>query len=224
MNPADTANFLLFLQELRANPVGKALILSAATSIKPFIGANGQPSTNVSAFSKVLNYIAIMNYDIWGSWSNTVGPNAPLNDTCAPAGAQQGSAVSAVKAWSAAGMPTQQIVLGVASYGHSFSVAPSAAFVKGSKTVLNPYANFNKAVHPNGDRWDDAAGVDACGVMQPVGGNFDFWGLIEGGFLNANGSAAAGIPYLFDSCSKTVSAPVLPSRNNTYVMNAGVCL
>ncbi|KAG1744097.1 uncharacterized protein EDB91DRAFT_210501 [Suillus paluster] len=60
-----------------------------------------------------------MNYDIWGSWFPTVGPNALLNDTCASSANQQGSAVSAVKAWTDAGMPANEIVLGVASYGHS---------------------------------------------------------------------------------------------------------
>ncbi|KAH0828077.1 hypothetical protein J3R83DRAFT_3733 [Lanmaoa asiatica] len=65
-----------------------------------------------------------MNYDVWGSWSSAVGPNSPLNDTCASPADQVGSAVSAVKAWTAAGVPVDQIVLGVASYGHSFSVPP----------------------------------------------------------------------------------------------------
>lgn len=37
-----------------------------------------------------------------------------------------------------------------------------------------------------------------------VGGIFNFWGLIDGGFLTANGTAAAGIDYRFDSCSQTV--------------------
>ena len=63
-----------------------------------------------------------MNYDVWGSWSPTVGPNAPLDDSCADPANQQGSAVSAVKAWSTAGFPHNQIILGVAAYGHSFFV------------------------------------------------------------------------------------------------------
>ena len=51
--------------------------------------------------------IAIMNYDIWGSWSNTVGPNAPLDDSCAAV--QAGSATSAVKAWTGAGFPASKV-------------------------------------------------------------------------------------------------------------------
>jgi chitinase len=39
-----------------------------------------------------------------------------------------------------------------------------------------------------------------------VGGIFNFWGLIEAGFLNADGIPASGIDYRFDECSQTVRA------------------
>lgn len=149
-----------------------------------------------------------MNYDVWGSWSTAVGPNAPLNDTCAPAADQQGSAVSAVAAWTAAGFPASQIVLGVPSYGHSFTVEPSAALVSGSESTLAAYPAFVSSQQPLGDAWDTnaTAGVDQCG--NPTGGPsgiFDFWGLVEEGFLTDNGTAADGIAYRFDDCSQTVS-------------------
>ena len=48
-----------------------------------------------------------MNYDVWGSWSPTAGPNAPLYDSCAPQ--QEGSAQSAVKAWTGANFPANQV-------------------------------------------------------------------------------------------------------------------
>ena len=145
-----------------------------------------------------------MNYDIWGSWSSAVGPNAPLNDTCAPPADQDGSAVSAVMAWSAAGIPVDQIVLGVPSYGHSFSVPPSDAFVDGSKTELVPYPMFNASNQPLGDAWDDTGSVDACGVYEGPGGTFELWGLIVGGFLTTEAYPAPGIYYRYDDCSQTV--------------------
>ncbi|KAF8582525.1 glycoside hydrolase family 18 protein [Ramaria rubella] len=196
----DTANFLLLLQELRSTPATSKLILSAATSITPFMDASGSPSANVAPFAKVLDFIEVMNYDIWGSWSSAVGPNAPLADACASPADQQGSATSAVKAWTGAGFPAHQIVLGVASYGHSFHVSNSTAIQNG---VLVPYPAFDAQQQPDGDAWDDAAGPDVCGVQQPVGGNFDFWGLIDGGFLTSNGKPASGIAYRFDNCSQT---------------------
>ncbi|KAL7283986.1 hypothetical protein ACG7TL_001259 [Trametes sanguinea] len=199
----DSQNFLSFLQALRADPAGQNLTLSAAAGITPFAGPDGTPMSDVSDFAKVLDYVAIMNYDVWGSWSSSVGPNAPLNDTCASAADQQGSAVSAVKAWTGAGFPANQLVLGVASYGHSFSVSNDAAL---SGNTLLPYPAFNKANQPLGDKWDtDAApGVDQCG--NPTGGPsgiFDFFGLIDSKFLTANGTVADGIDYRFDECSQT---------------------
>jgi chitinase len=147
----------------------------------------------------------VMNYDIWGSWSTTTGPNAPLNDSCAPATDRDGSAVSAVNAWTTAGFPSNQIILGVASYGHSFHVSKSSAVDTSNNIQL--YAQFDKSEQPAGDKWDSTAGgTDECGNPNVVGGIFDFWGLIDGGFLTSNGTAASGIDYTFDNCSQTVCA------------------
>ncbi|KAF8217758.1 glycoside hydrolase family 18 protein [Mycena galopus ATCC 62051] len=211
VNPDDSANFLLFLQELRSQPTGVNLVLTAAVGIEPFVGSDGQPMTDVSAFSAVLDRIAIMNYDVWGSWSPTVGPNAPLNDTCAPPADQDGSAVSAVNAWTAANFPAgqescnrsqPQITLGLAAYGHSFSVAPSAAINSTSSVAL--YPDFNAAAQPLGS--SDTPGdtsLDPCGDPNGISGIFTFAGLISSGFLNSNGTAATGIDYVYDTCSQT---------------------
>lgn len=162
--------------------------------IEPFYDSNNNPSTNVSGFAKVLDYVAIMNYDLWGSWSSAVGPNAPLNDSCAPSADQRGSAVSAVRAWSNAGMPTSKIVLGVPSYGHSYYVNSSDAFVPGTK-MLAQYPAFNSSSAP-GDSWNGN-----------VSGTFEFWALVNNGFLTPQGMPAPGIFNRFDSCSETVRRP-----------------
>ncbi|KAI0065999.1 glycoside hydrolase family 18 protein [Artomyces pyxidatus] len=204
MSPNDVDNFLSFLQELRADPVGSQLFLTAATPVFPWNDATGNPATNLTGFADVLDYIAIMNYDIWGPWSTTAGPNAPLNDTCASSGSKDGSAVSGVQAWNAAGIPLNQIVLGVAGYGHSFDVASSAAFPNGEDGGLASHPSFNAADQPLGDAWDSAnPGPDVCGNPQGAEGDFDFWGLVVGGFLTDNGTAAPGIAYSFDECSQT---------------------
>ncbi|KAI0305234.1 chitinase [Multifurca ochricompacta] len=196
----DSTNFLSFLQTLRNQSDANKLILSAAVAVRPFIGSDGTPMTDVSEFAKVLDYIEVMNYDVWGSWSASVGPNAPLDDSCASS--PEGSAKSAVKAWTSAGFPAKKIILGVASYGHSFHVASSNAVDATGNIQL--YAPFDKSQQPAGDKWDDTAGgVDVCGNPNVVGGIFDFWGLIDGGFLKQDGTAASGIKYTFDNCSQT---------------------
>jgi len=124
ISPQDSANFLQFLQQLRQDPIGKKLYLSAAVGITPFMGPDGTPMEDVSAFAEQLNHIGalsgneleqnfshnftgIMSYDIWGSWSSGIGPNAPLDDSCAPMRA--GSAKSAVAAWTGAKFPASQV-------------------------------------------------------------------------------------------------------------------
>lgn len=64
ISTSDSENFLGFLQELRAQPAAKNLYLTAAVSVTPFAGSDGQPMTDVSKFADVLDHIAIMNYDI----------------------------------------------------------------------------------------------------------------------------------------------------------------
>jgi len=152
-----------------------------------------------------------MNYDVWGSWFDTVGPNAPLDDSCAPAANQQGSAVSAVQSWTQAGFPASQIILGVAAYGHSFRVKKCDALDASGN--INFYAPFNKTDQPAGSKWDaTAGGVDICGNPNVVGGLFNFWGLIDAGFLRTNGTPSCEVFYTFDECSKTVRALHTHSR------------
>ncbi|KAJ4492216.1 glycoside hydrolase superfamily [Lentinula edodes] len=202
VNANDTDNFLAFLQELRTDPVGANLTLSAATAITPFFDSKGNALTNVSAFADVFDFVTVMNYDVWGSWSTGVGPNAPLNDSCAAKPNQQGSAVSAVAAWYTAGMPVEKIVLGVPSYGHSFSVNQTSAFV--SSTELAAYPPFNVTAFPLGDSWDTGATEpDACGLLESNGGVYDFWSLIENGYLDTEGNFTSEFPHRFDECSQT---------------------
>ncbi|KAF7334280.1 Glycoside hydrolase family 18 protein [Mycena sanguinolenta] len=189
VNPDDSANFLLFLQELRTQPAGANLVLTAAVGLQPFVGSDGEPMEDISQFAAVLDRIAIMAYDVWGSWSPTVGPNAPLNDSCASASNQDGSAVSA-------------ITLGLAAYGHSFSVSQNAAINQMGSLAL--YPDFDASTQPLGsaDTPGDTS-LDPCGDPNGVSGIFTFAGLISGGFLNSNGTNATGIDYVFDSCSQT---------------------
>ncbi|PCH41122.1 glycoside hydrolase family 18 protein [Wolfiporia cocos MD-104 SS10] len=116
VDPRDTANFLAFLQQLRAAlPQGAAL--SAAAQTVAFADADGAPAHDVSAFAAVLDWVLIMNYDAFGS-SASPGPNAPLDDACGNSTQPAQNAAAALAAWTAAGVPAAQLVLGVPSYGY----------------------------------------------------------------------------------------------------------
>ena len=63
--PDDTANFLSFLTLLKSTlPPGARI--TAATQSQPFAGPDGNPMDDMSAFAGVLDWILLMNYDVWG--------------------------------------------------------------------------------------------------------------------------------------------------------------
>ncbi|KAF5374569.1 hypothetical protein D9757_010183 [Collybiopsis confluens] len=221
INNNDVANFLSFLQELRQDPTGSKLVLSAATSLSPWNDTSGNPSKDLSGFNQVLDFIAIMNYDVYNILSSHAGPNSPLNDTCAPGSDQAGSAVSSVKAWVDAGIPANKILLGVAAYGHSFvsslteviqsnsSSVSSSSFTaatsssSSSPNITNVYPAFNKLAEHLGDAWDSPGGIDMCGNYSPPSGVYNYWGLVDGGYVNQDGTPKSGVGYTFDECSQT---------------------
>ena len=61
----DTTNFLLFLQLLRRMLPPSAKI-TAATQTVPFAGSNGLPLRDLTQFAQVLDWVVLMNYDVWG--------------------------------------------------------------------------------------------------------------------------------------------------------------
>ncbi|GAA6056603.1 hypothetical protein JCM3770_006662 [Rhodotorula araucariae] len=123
ISSSDTANLLKFLTELRAAMPTK--LLSTCTTHQAYIGADGSPLTDVSAFAKVLDHILVMNYDVWGA-SSTPGPNAPLRDDCSGSLQPNANMQSSINSWTKAGMPASKILMGIPAYGYvSSSTAKS---------------------------------------------------------------------------------------------------
>ena len=203
-SPNDTENYLAFLKELRQSPVGSNITISLAVSVTPYLNSSGGVA-DMTPFSQIIDFIEIMDYDIASSPSAGAGPSSPLNDTCAPHTAQLGSAVSAVKAWTDAGMPPDQIVLGVPAYGHSFAVTPSSEYTNNGTGTMILFPQYNPNVYRTGDAWDNGWGLDICGNEVGPGGTFTYWGLIAENILNSNGTIHQDISYIYDNCSQTVS-------------------
>ena len=64
-SPKDAANFLKFLKLLRKMLPPNATI-TAAVALAPFTGPDGQPLSDVREFADVLDWVLLMNYDVWG--------------------------------------------------------------------------------------------------------------------------------------------------------------
>ncbi|KAI1788086.1 endochitinase [Ganoderma leucocontextum] len=189
-NESDSGNFSFFLRAFRAK--GGAVTVSATVGLAPFnSGEYGVPLIDVSLlFAEFLDYVTIMNYDVW-----------------TPASAvSSASARTAVEAWTKAGMPAGKILLGVPTYGHGYAVEPSDVIDASGK--LAEYPAFDKDTHPQGDAWDVVPGpnaTDICGNQTYATGNWYFHNLVNAtnGFLDANGTAREGIPYRYDDCTQT---------------------
>ncbi|KAK2058009.1 family 18 glycosyl hydrolase [Colletotrichum caudatum] len=202
INANDTANFALFLQELRQKQP-KQLYLTAATSLFPWNDAAGAQSANgtLAPFAQSLDYLMVMGYDIYGAWAPTGGPNAPLAFACDSRN-NQGGIKEGVAKWVNAGIPTEKIVLAVAAYGHGFSVNSTSAF--SAPGVLNAYPAQNSSHRFQGSSWDDDPPIDQCGNAQPPSGTYTFWSMItEGKFLDESGNPRTGIATGYDNCSQT---------------------
>ncbi|KAI0355450.1 glycoside hydrolase family 18 protein [Trametes cingulata] len=113
---ADSANLLSFFKSLRS-ALGASKIISAAVTQLPWVGANGNPLTDVSAYAAQMTYANIMNYDVFGAGSSP-GPNAPLGNLCGNSSLPQYSAQAALAQWTAAGFPASKLVLGLPLYGY----------------------------------------------------------------------------------------------------------
>ncbi|KJA24938.1 glycoside hydrolase family 18 protein [Hypholoma sublateritium FD-334 SS-4] len=236
---ADTANLLLVFKALRVS-LGSCKIISAAASHTPWLGANGNPLTDVSAFAAVLNYVMIMNYDVWGA-SATPGPNAPIGNLCGTSTQPVASAQGGFKAWTTAKFPAAQLLLGLPLYGYvskstktvlTGSLMPSAEMnVLHSEEAVGadgkPTTHFLKGGHAK-DIADVSAPaeVSATATTTATANLTAYWGqqiafkdIVKAGALvkksDGNYGQAGGFTMAWDNCSDT---PFLYNKAQTTVV------
>jgi chitinase len=206
-SPSDTSNLVLFLRQLRAALPPDALLTAA---VPPSVYRTASNSF-VRAFSSILDYILLMNYDVWGESSSQPGPNAPLSDACGNSTQPDESVQGGVNAWARAGFLREKILLGVPNYGYlqksgkmslrqrrrRDGVAPAEAYLGDNGTPQNLLVN----------------GGSAPGFVTLTGGDpqITFTSLIKQGVLQcsassdqfANCTASGGFSRFWDSCSST---------------------
>ena len=134
---ADKQNYTLMFKALRQgldsveHETGKKMLLTAAVGgFKSFIA-----HTEMDKVAQYLNYINLMTYDYQRD-------SMAIHHTNLYASKKYTSSENADEAvvdFHAAGVPLSKLVIGVAFYGHSASVADNSQFGLGVKTVKAPY-------------------------------------------------------------------------------------
>jgi chitinase len=129
--PEDTRNFTLLLKALRhqldeqGTTDGKTYLLTIATPAGP-----GQYRLmQLDQVHAYVDWINLMTYDLTGNWSRKTGFNAPLfaptdDDATTTQPANRLSVDDAVRAYLAAGVPPEKLVVGVPFFGHGFGGVP----------------------------------------------------------------------------------------------------
>lgn len=142
---ADKENFVAFIKELREafefehEETGDfRLVLSAAVPVGPDNVRGGYDVPNVA---KYLDFINLMAYDFHGKWEKQTGHNAPLYAPSSDSEWRKQLSVSfAAKMWTRLGTPKEKLVIGMPTYGRSFTLADPRAY-----TVNSPAKDGGKA-------------------------------------------------------------------------------
>ncbi|XP_066091039.1 chitotriosidase-1 [Saccopteryx bilineata] len=129
--PSDKQHFTALVQDLasafqqEARTSGKErLLLSAAVPAgRQYVEAGYE----VDKIARNLDFISLMAYDLHGSWERTTGHNSPLYKRQGESGAAAELNVDyAVQLWLQKGTPANKLILGMPTYGRSFTLASSS--------------------------------------------------------------------------------------------------
>ncbi|RWS01579.1 Sar s 18 allergen (chitinase-like protein) [Dinothrombium tinctorium] len=116
--PAGTDDKRSFVELLKKLP---RLLLTAAVSAG---GDTVRSGYDVPAVAAYVDFLNIMSYDFHGKWESKTGHNAPLYALSTESEwRKQLSMESGVKLWEKLGAPKDKIVVGMATYGRSFTLA-----------------------------------------------------------------------------------------------------
>ncbi|PLW21465.1 hypothetical protein PCANC_00299 [Puccinia coronata f. sp. avenae] len=200
-NKNDVVNFGLFTKELRT--LWPEIELTAAVTLEGLVGSDGKPATKheTALLSENLDFVNLMAYDVYGPWSDTTGPLAPLLATCAPASAAQ-SVETGLQVALKQGFKASQVLLGIPGYANRFQlISPELVPKTVDKQTTLYYQNKTK-VTPRGGRFDDKPGHDVCGQPQAWGGSFLVRELVRRGWLSKDQKHGLnGYTRYFDECS-----------------------
>ncbi|XP_022905137.2 probable chitinase 10 [Onthophagus taurus] len=129
----DKKNYVLLLKELREAFEAESqenkkqrLLLSAAVPVGP---DNIKGGYDVPAVSSYLDFINVMAYDFHGKWERETGHNAPLYAPSSDSEwRKQLSVDHAANLWVKLGAPKEKLIIGMPTYGRTFTLSNSKKF------------------------------------------------------------------------------------------------
>ncbi|KAB0800036.1 hypothetical protein PPYR_07916 [Photinus pyralis] len=129
----DKKNYVHLLKELReafeaeAQEIKKPrLLLSAAVPVGP---DNIKGGYDVPAVSSYLDFINLMSYDFHGKWERETGHNAPLYSPSSDSEWRKQLSVDyAASLWVKLGAPKDKLIIGMPTYGRSFTLSNSGRY------------------------------------------------------------------------------------------------
>ncbi|RCI08567.1 hypothetical protein L249_4772 [Ophiocordyceps polyrhachis-furcata BCC 54312] len=193
----DTKNYLEFLRLLRKTLTEKfpdsSKLVTMAVWVQPFDGPDG-PTSDMSEFANLTDFAFLMQYDYTTSSAEHSGPNSPLDFE---EGKGTRSFRTAIKAWTDAKWPRDQLVAGFAFYGRS-----SKLDIEGDEVPTSQYQKQSKTEFPKGDEEDEVE-EDACTGTKRFSGAWRWKHLLHDGVLKDPLTANEPWVRQFDNITKT---------------------
>ncbi|MCX6134983.1 MAG: glycosyl hydrolase family 18 protein [Ignavibacteriales bacterium] len=148
---AGRSNTTLLFQELRTalSSVSPALSLSIAAPATDW--NNGYDWT---VMKNILDWVGVMTYDFYGSWTTKVGPNSPLYGNLSQT--DQGWVGNSVSFYRTKGVPDSKLLIGTPFYGWQFN--GSTMYGPGVGTAQKAYSSITPLMQTGWSRSWDAVG------------------------------------------------------------------
>ncbi|XP_076441133.1 acidic mammalian chitinase-like [Babylonia areolata] len=135
--PEDRDRFSVFVKEIRAayeqdaTSTGRPrLLVTAAVSAGK---ATIDTAYDIPKISQYLDFISLMSYDLHGSWEKFTGHNSPLFARSDETGLQSTLNIDfAAQYWVSKGAPPDKLIIGMALYGRSFTLADASNHAPGA--------------------------------------------------------------------------------------------
>jgi len=166
----DKQRFTQFMQEIRAAFQAEAassgkdrLLLTAAVAAGEWTVDKAYEVDKICAASDFIN---LMSYDLHGSWESFTGHNSPLYTETG--GNEKLSVDYAVNLWLDRGCPKEKLVMGMGTYGRTFTLVNKA------KTGLNADASGPGAAGPSTSAKGFLSYYEICDFVKNKGWTSEF--------------------------------------------------